>query len=791
MIQAAHQPGGPAAAGRPAASTSADDAAEQPEDRRRPDRPARRAGWPPTATRLTWPEIAATTRRAGELRRERARRPPRPAQRGSHRRQRVAPAAGASSRIPAVASADSAKPDRQRQPRVEQQQHEDRDPEGAHAAVGGRRRPSPTSATEPIAAARSTLGSVRASSTKPTTPTPDDAPATAAHAGPARQHEQEADHQGQVGAGDREQVRQPAGPEVVAATSGDSRLVVAVHQRRHQRPRVGGGSTGTDARMPGAHAGRAGQQLARAVSTAGGAAADSTAARSGRPPARAGRSTRHARSERHRGQASSAITSTGTPVCVARDLGRRPRSTVEPGERVVAEPARARSTGSEVTPPDDRDRRRPARPAGGHRRCAVGLDARSTRSRRRPRAATSRHGHGGRRASAAPAARPRRAALRPPTSADRDDHAGQPRARPGRRPRPRRRAASARRSGRPRRRASRSAAVPASEGDVAARSWRASRRRCRTTSSSSSTEVKRAVLGAAVEDRLRRHRADPGQRLELGLGRGVEVDHRAGRTGAVGAGRRPRPADPGRRRHPDHDLLAVGQHPGQVERAEVDPAAGTAGRLQRVDDPRARRQRRRCPGRRTLPATSTTTLPPTEPSPPAAPAGRRCPRAPGGGPGDARPRRWTAGPRRRTRRGSVRRRAARRATSVRATGGTAGPPPGAATHQAVSASPAATTASTAHVRRREPRPPLQCRRQPVVRASRDRRERSDRPVRVATGAGSGRAGSADRGLAGPVRVAGPGRSTGSGRIAASSALSSSSRRRATSATCRWRTCVSA
>ena len=41
----------------------------------------------------------------------------------------------------------------------------------------------------------------------------------------------------------------------------------------------------------------------------------------------------------------------------------------------------------------------------------------------------------------------------------------------------------------------------------------------------------------------------------------------------------------------DEDLLAVDQHPGEVERAQVDPPPGAAGLAQRVDDPRAGRQR--------------------------------------------------------------------------------------------------------------------------------------------------------------------------------------------------------
>ena len=46
-------------------------------------------------------------------------------------------------------------------------------------------------------------------------------------------------------------------------------------------------------------------------------------------------------------------------------------------------------------------------------------------------------------------------------------------------------------------------------------------------------------------------------------------------------------ATPGRRGQPDQDLLAVDQHPGQVEAGQVDARPGAAGRLQRVDHPDA------------------------------------------------------------------------------------------------------------------------------------------------------------------------------------------------------------
>ena len=74
------------------------------------------------------------------------------------------------SRMPAVATTESAKPTVSASARVEQQQRHDRDPERprtAAAAVDAHPDQAPPS---PIAAARTTLGSVRASSTKPTMP---------------------------------------------------------------------------------------------------------------------------------------------------------------------------------------------------------------------------------------------------------------------------------------------------------------------------------------------------------------------------------------------------------------------------------------------------------------------------------------------------------------------------------------------------------------------------------------------------------------------------------------------
>ena len=190
----------------------------------------------PTATRLTWPESAATTGvqatcAASGTETASA------TQRGSHRIS-ASRHTGARSRMPAVASTDSAKPavTASRGHTSSSAEHGDAEaPGAARAPVAAH----PDSATVPIAAARTTLGSARAISTKPTMPTRrqhvEPAPA---HPEPPPQDEQEPDHQGQVGAAHREQVGQPGRAEVVGEV-GVEPAVVAHHQRRHQLACVG------------------------------------------------------------------------------------------------------------------------------------------------------------------------------------------------------------------------------------------------------------------------------------------------------------------------------------------------------------------------------------------------------------------------------------------------------------------------------------------------------------------------------------------------------------------------
>ncbi len=122
-----------------------------------------------TATRLTWPDSAATTgvhtscAASGTATASAA-------QRGSQARS-WSRKAGARKRMPAVASTESTKPN-------DRASHGSTSSNVTVATPRARTPwlrpwvPIPTSATVPIAAARTTLGSARATSTKPTTPSP-------------------------------------------------------------------------------------------------------------------------------------------------------------------------------------------------------------------------------------------------------------------------------------------------------------------------------------------------------------------------------------------------------------------------------------------------------------------------------------------------------------------------------------------------------------------------------------------------------------------------------------------
>ena len=164
MIHEAHQAAGAATSRPERGGDQPDHSAGQAEHRGRARRRAPPAGWRRPPPGVTWPEMAATSgvqaicAASGTATASAT-------QRGSQRAQPVAPAR----REPEDAGGGQGRegePGRHRQPRVDQQQEQH----------GGAQRPGtaatpvvpmPTSATEPIAAARSTLGSVRASSTKP------------------------------------------------------------------------------------------------------------------------------------------------------------------------------------------------------------------------------------------------------------------------------------------------------------------------------------------------------------------------------------------------------------------------------------------------------------------------------------------------------------------------------------------------------------------------------------------------------------------------------------------------
>ncbi len=216
----------------------------QTEDSRPPPRPSTVAGattgaasrLATTATRLTWPEIAATTGvhascAASGTDSASA------AHRGSHRHS-ASRQPGARNTIPAVASTDSANPTSP----ASHGSNSISTSTASPSARGPRCRPllpMPTSATEPITAARSTLGSGRASSTNPTTPT---APATTSPRARTphrpREHQQRADDQRQVGARHGQQVGQTGSAEVGSRPLRQAD-VVTVDQRRHQCARLG------------------------------------------------------------------------------------------------------------------------------------------------------------------------------------------------------------------------------------------------------------------------------------------------------------------------------------------------------------------------------------------------------------------------------------------------------------------------------------------------------------------------------------------------------------------------
>ncbi len=408
------------------------------------------------------------------------------------------------------------------------------------------------------------------------------------HARPAGQHQQEADHQRQVRAGDRGEVGQAAGrgsPRRPGPTSTGRRRRPGPGPARGRpgrpRPPTPGSRPGPAPRP--ANSSRAG------AAPAGGRPAESTPARSGpsgrasRPvPATTGPERRPApalvgdHQHRHTGLVAAPP---------ADDLGRpRPGSSTNDPNRP------SRSTGSAVT----RAVTVTTAPCSASRATGPCRLA-STRS-----AVTPPTAHGREQAGEQRPHRRARAAGGPPTS-DRaqhdEDRHGPPRqpehgqaARPGGHPQDHRPQV-----GRPvpggdldgRQRRHQSVTKGAISASVASP--------MPDTSSSSSTEVKRAVLAAERQDRPGRHRADPGQQLQVGLGGAVEVHQR--RRGRAARRPCPRPVRPRPRRRPP---AAPGTptticSPSASTRARLSvpvrhPRTGAAGRLQRVDDPGAQRQ---------------------------------------------------------------------------------------------------------------------------------------------------------------------------------------------------------
>ena len=349
MIHAAHQAAGSRdPAGRASADTSPTSAARQPEhggrtdgrgseqvrdDRHQADLSGDRR--PPAACRP-----------AGRRAVPRSPRPPTAAATGPAGRASPGP----SHRMPAVASAESAKPGEHRQPRVDQQQEQHRGaerprtpttPVGAHPEQRHRphhRRPQD---------ARLRCGPAARTRARPSTPTTTSPRARTPD--PPGEQQQRPDHQGQVGARDREQVGQARGPEGL----GELARASARRPRRRApapacadppdgvRPRPG--SSRAAGRPPRSSDARAGS------STSGGPRVLSTPARSASAPAGADRAA--AAGTRARAcSRPSAVARSRAPAPAPGVAGRAPRpSRCGPGRRRRARSGPARSTGSEVT----------------------------------------------------------------------------------------------------------------------------------------------------------------------------------------------------------------------------------------------------------------------------------------------------------------------------------------------------------------------------------------------------------------------------------------------------------
>ena len=264
-----------------------------------------------------------------------------------------------------------------------------------------RRAPEPRAAraTRPIAAARSTLGSVRHSATNATTPSrPSSRRPPPADADPAGGGQHEREQQGEVGPRHGGQMGQARSLAKSASSSAVRPDGVAHHQRRHQRPRLGcprarprpAAPRGPARPAAPAATGAAGQDRLRPATRTTAATSDPRSGGSSRA------STRHLGPDRQPGPRSAA----GSPP-----------TTTSTGART-----RQVSPAAGDLPHGDADRRRtPGRPACPRRHRRVGADLQPHRARPPPPAPASATGPlASRWACSPPAAdRARRARRRP------------------------------------------------------------------------------------------------------------------------------------------------------------------------------------------------------------------------------------------------------------------------------------------------------------------------------------------------------------------------------------------
>ena len=182
--------------------------------------------------------------------------------------------------MPAVATTESAKPDAGREAGVDQQQRDDGGAEragAALAAVGAHREQRDRAHRRRPDHAR--LGA-RQQHEADDPRGPDGVQPAPAHPAPPRQDQQEPDHEGEVGAGDGQQVGEPGGAEVVGRGRGR-------HRRRRRRPAPGrspAGSAGGRRPTPGSSPRTASaprHQTSGPASSSGSPRAETTAASPG------------------------------------------------------------------------------------------------------------------------------------------------------------------------------------------------------------------------------------------------------------------------------------------------------------------------------------------------------------------------------------------------------------------------------------------------------------------------------------------------------------------------------